>query len=59
MLKDQDTAGRVVAAICAAPMALAAHGIGKGKNVTIYPSMENHLVNTYFSPFFTLETVAV
>ncbi|XP_022658263.1 protein dj-1beta-like [Varroa destructor] len=43
MLKVQEGAGRIVAAICAAPMALAAHGIGKGKNATIYPTMESHL----------------
>ncbi|OQR79138.1 protein DJ-1-like [Tropilaelaps mercedesae] len=43
MLKSQESSGRIVAAICAAPMALAAHGIAKGKNVTIYPSMESHL----------------
>ncbi|XP_003741660.1 protein dj-1beta [Galendromus occidentalis] len=43
MLKEQESSGRTIGAICAAPMALAAHNIGKGKNVTIYPSMESKM----------------
>lgn len=43
LLKGQESAGRHVAAICAAPMALASHGVFKGKNVTIYPSMEDKM----------------
>ena len=36
-------AGRPLAAICAAPLALAAHGALEEKNATIYPGMEDHL----------------
>ncbi|KAF5291597.1 hypothetical protein FQA39_LY14319 [Lamprigera yunnana] len=39
-LKEQETAGRIVAAICAAPMALNKHSIGSGKNITSYPSVQ-------------------
>ena len=38
LLKEQDAAGKVIAAICAAPTALLAHGIGLGKNITSYPA---------------------
>lgn len=37
----------MIAAICAAPIALKAHGIAKGKQVTSYPSMKDELVNDY------------
>nr|CAH7718780.1 unnamed protein product [Callosobruchus chinensis] len=40
MLKEQEQAGRLIAAICAAPTALKAHGIAIGKKVTSYPSMK-------------------
>ncbi|XP_066993999.1 Parkinson disease protein 7 [Anabrus simplex] len=43
-LKEQEKAGRVVAAICAAPTALKAHGIGLGKNVTSYPSTKEQMM---------------
>ena len=36
-------AGKPLAAICAAPLALAAHGALTGKNATIYPGMESYL----------------
>ena len=36
-------AGKPLAAICAAPLALAAHGALDGKDATIYPGMEAHL----------------
>ena len=36
-------AGKPLAAICAAPLALAAHGALEGKKATIYPGMEKHL----------------
>ncbi|GJQ81329.1 hypothetical protein Trydic_g20541 [Trypoxylus dichotomus] len=39
LLKDQESKGRKVAAICAAPTALKAHCIGPGKKVTSYPAM--------------------
>ncbi|PVD35434.1 hypothetical protein C0Q70_02396 [Pomacea canaliculata] len=38
-LQDQESRGGIIGAVCAAPTALAAHGIGKGKKVTSYPSM--------------------
>lgn len=38
MLEEQDREGRMVAAVCAAPTALASHKIGVGRNVTSYPA---------------------
>eukprot|EP00092_Neocalanus_flemingeri_P050617 GFUD01058585.1.p1 GENE.GFUD01058585.1~~GFUD01058585.1.p1 ORF type:complete len:187 (-),score=72.59 GFUD01058585.1:576-1136(-) len=38
LLQEQDEAGRLVAAICAAPTALLSHKIGLGKRVTCYPA---------------------
>lgn len=38
LLQEQDAAGRMIAAICAAPTALLAHKIGLGKNLTSYPA---------------------
>lgn len=46
-MQQQEKEDRVIAAICAAPTALKAHGIGKGKQITSYPSMKNELVNEY------------
>ncbi|KAL8587336.1 hypothetical protein ACOMHN_045583 [Nucella lapillus] len=43
LLKKQMERGALVAAICAAPKALAAHGIAKGKKVTSYPSFEKEM----------------
>ncbi|XP_050302588.1 protein dj-1beta-like isoform X2 [Anthonomus grandis grandis] len=43
LLKDQEKAGRWIAAICAAPTALKAHGIADGKNVTCYPAMRGQM----------------
>lgn len=40
--------GRGVAAICAAPMVLAKEGILCGKKATIYPGMEEYLVNAVY-----------
>lgn len=47
LLKQQESAGRIIAAICAAPTALRAHEIGFGKNVTSYPSVEGCLTDKY------------
>ncbi|CAD6243836.1 GSCOCG00013164001-RA-CDS [Cotesia congregata] len=47
LLKKQESEGRVIAAICAAPTALKAHGIAPGKQVTSYPAMKDQLVNYY------------
>jgi len=43
LLKDQESSGRIVSAICAAPTALKAHCIGFGKKITSYPSVEPNL----------------
>lgn len=45
LLKEQESAGRYIAAICAAPTALRAHEIGVGKSVTSYPSVKECLVD--------------
>ncbi|XP_020297529.1 protein deglycase DJ-1-like [Pseudomyrmex gracilis] len=47
LLQDQEKENRVIAAICAAPTALKVHGIGKGKQITAYPSMKNDLAEYY------------
>lgn len=39
--------GRIVAAICAAPIALKAAGIGEGKKATAYPSLSHQLSGYY------------
>ncbi|KAF7406007.1 hypothetical protein HZH68_005376 [Vespula germanica] len=47
LLKKQEKGNRLIAAICAAPIALKSHGIGKGKRLTSYPAMKNQLTNGY------------
>lgn len=44
LLLSQYKAGGWVCAICAAPMVLGALGILKGREATIYPGMEQHLI---------------
>lgn len=44
LLKEQESAGRFIAAICAAPTALRAHEVGFGKSLTSYPSVKECLV---------------
>ncbi|MDO4176488.1 MAG: DJ-1/PfpI family protein [Bacillota bacterium] len=45
-IKEFEAEGRKLAAICAAPLALAAHGALDGKAATIYPGLEDeHLKN--------------
>ena len=41
LLKTQESDGRIVAAICAAPIALKSHGIGKSKNLTSHPGVKS------------------
>lgn len=41
--KAMNDAGKIVAAICAAPTALAAFGLLKGRKATVYPGMETAL----------------
>ncbi|XP_065371310.1 protein dj-1beta [Calliphora vicina] len=47
ILKQQEAEGRIVAAICAAPTALAAHSICQGKSLTSYPSVKSQLEAIY------------
>ena len=47
ILKEQEKRGGIIAAVCAAPIALKAHEIGKGKNITSYPSFKNALDGYY------------
>ena len=47
VLKSHQAVGNLIAAICAAPMALQAHGIGQGKRVTSYPSVRGKLDGDY------------
>lgn len=47
LLKQQESKSRLIAAICAAPVALKAHGIATGKKLTSYPSTKDELVNDY------------
>jgi protein DJ-1 len=39
LLAEQEAAGRPIAAICAAPIALARHGVGGGRALTSHPSV--------------------
>lgn len=43
LLAAQERDGRCVAAICAAPAALALHGVGRGRAMTVYPGLESKL----------------
>ncbi|KAH8300656.1 hypothetical protein KR018_001799 [Drosophila ironensis] len=47
LLRNQEDRGGLIAAICAAPTALAKHGIGKGKAVTSYPPMRPQMEANY------------
>ncbi|KAG7209875.1 hypothetical protein KM043_011477 [Ampulex compressa] len=47
LLQEQEKEDRVIAAICAAPTALKAHGIAKGKQITSYPAMKDQLIDEY------------
>lgn len=49
MIERQLTQNRKVAAICAAPIALGAHGMLKGRNATCYPGFENQLIGAKLS----------
>ena len=42
-IKAFESAGKKLAAICAAPMVFGACGVLEGKDATIYPGMEEHL----------------
>jgi protein DJ-1 len=47
ILNDQWRAGRLLGAMCAAPLALAAHGVATGADVTCYPSLKARLDGTH------------
>ncbi|CAB0042057.1 unnamed protein product [Trichogramma brassicae] len=47
ILKAQEAESRIIAAICAAPNVLKAHGIAKGKKITSYPSVKSDLIEDY------------
>ncbi|EDW79747.2 uncharacterized protein Dwil_GK17852 [Drosophila willistoni] len=47
LLRAQETNGGLIAAICAAPTALAKHDIATGKSLTSYPAMKPQLVDKY------------
>ncbi|XP_063392410.1 protein dj-1beta-like isoform X2 [Cydia fagiglandana] len=47
LLKEHEKAGKIVAAICAAPTAFVAHGIGRGKRVTSYPTTKDKITDDY------------
>jgi len=39
LLREQESQGRMIAAICAAPQALVAHGVAAGKQITSHPAV--------------------
>jgi 4-methyl-5(b-hydroxyethyl)-thiazole monophosphate biosynthesis len=47
-LVDFAAAGKRIAAICAAPMVLARHGLLKGKKATVYDGMEKELAGAEY-----------
>ncbi|XP_016950871.1 protein dj-1beta [Drosophila biarmipes] len=47
LLRNQESSGGLIAAICAAPTVLAKHGVAAGKSLTSYPSMKPQLVDKY------------
>jgi len=47
LLAAQEKEGRLVAAVCAAPTALLAHGVFKGKKLTSYPAFKDKLEADY------------
>ncbi|GFN84753.1 protein dj-1 [Plakobranchus ocellatus] len=42
-LKEQEKAGRIVAAVCAGPTAFLAHNIAKGKKMTSHPGVKDKM----------------
>ncbi|HEU4408075.1 MAG TPA: DJ-1 family glyoxalase III [Polyangiaceae bacterium] len=43
ILREQEAQGRPIAAVCAAPIALAAHGVGRGRAMTCHPSVRDRV----------------
>lgn len=48
LIKDYYATGKIVASICAGPIALAKAGILNGRNVTSYPSVKEQLGNVIY-----------
>lgn len=46
-MQKQERENRIIAAICAAPVALKAHGIAKGRRITSYPTVKDELIDCY------------
>uniref|UniRef100_H2YLH5 protein deglycase n=1 Tax=Ciona savignyi TaxID=51511 RepID=H2YLH5_CIOSA len=49
MLKDQEKCQRIIGAICAAPIAIKAHKIGVGKQITSYPAFKDQFTEYKYS----------
>ena len=49
MINEYYNKGKLIAAICAAPIVLASAGIIKGKSLTSYPGFEEELKEAYYS----------
>lgn len=47
VLKQFESDGKIIGAICAAPTVLLKHSIALGKNLTSYPSFKNKLEQDY------------
>ncbi|XP_022122413.2 protein dj-1beta isoform X1 [Pieris rapae] len=47
LLKEHEGSGKIIAAICAAPTAFVAHGVGKGKKITSYPTTKDKITSDY------------
>ena len=45
VLAEQEAKGSLIAAVCAAPTSLVAHGVAKGKQLTSYPSLKQRIVD--------------
>ncbi len=53
LVRDMDAAGKMVAAICAAPIALAAAGVIKGLKITAHPSVKDQLRDAAYTGAMT------
>jgi protein deglycase len=49
LVQNAEVAGKVIAAICAAPMVLARAGVIEDKRVTCYPGFEEHLTGANYT----------
>ncbi len=53
LIQKMNSAGKIIAAICAAPIVLMQAGILKGKKAAGHPSIRNELVGVMYSPAMT------